>query len=160
MKLLALLFPFVFAIGLIAVGPLVSDKIKGFEIAYYRIKFAELNLAEYVDAETSEESIAELTQYLMDAYQWVALTMAPVAGVVTAFPDARLHWWVIMAYLTVALVGFFGFIRMLRDAAAVDPEKYFQESRLKIGKYSPVSVLGFAVNALALAVVSLIYLLG
>ncbi|WP_331752019.1 hypothetical protein [Streptomyces sp. NBC_00829] len=159
MKLLALLFPFVFAIGLIAIGPLVSDKIKGFEIAYYRLKFAELNLAEHVDAETSEESIAELTQYLMDAYQWVALTMAPAVGVITAFPEVRLHWWAMLVYLAVALVGFFGFIRMLKDAAAVDPEKYFRESGLKIGKYSPVSVLGFAVNTLALVVVSLIYLL-
>ncbi|MBE4771233.1 hypothetical protein [Streptomyces caniscabiei] len=160
MKLLTLYFPFIFAIGLVAIGPLVTDKIKAFEVSYYEPKFAKLKLDEHVDPETSEESIAEFTQYLIDAYQVIALTIAPVVGVVTAFEEIKLYWWAAIAYLVVALVGFFGFIHMLKDPKTMDPEGYFRGSKWRFWKYSPVAVFGFMVNVAALVVVTCLYFLG
>lgn len=155
MKLLTLCFPFIASILLIGISPVICGKIKSYELKYYKLKFAELNLGDHVDVETTEESISEFTLYLVDAYQMATLALVPVIGVVIAFADISLSAWATFAYVAMAAAGIFGFIRMITGDP--DPEHYFRESRWRFGIYSPVAVLGVTANVIALITVACIY---
>ncbi|MBT2449414.1 hypothetical protein J7F03_20425 [Streptomyces sp. ISL-43] len=155
MKFLTLCFPFIASILLIGISPVICAKIKSFELKYYEVKFTELGLADHTDAETSEKSIAEFSLYMVDAYQMATLTLVPVIGVVIAFADIGLSLWAALAYIGMAFVGVFGFIRML--SGDPDPEHYFRGTRWRRGIYSPVAVWGVLANIGALVAVTCIY---
>ncbi|MGV9272304.1 hypothetical protein [Streptomyces griseosporeus] len=150
MKLFVLCSPFLAAIALTLFNPVIAKQIEHYETEYYKT-FPNLELR----VETTKESIAKLTAYLIDTSQLAVSTIAPAIGIVIALAEVPQAAWMSAFYIAMAVAGLVGFILMLsRDP---DPERYFQ-SRWKAGPYTPVSVIGALCNAVAALFVAASYM--